>query len=159
MLKKYLLENRESHYRMAYSYTKNQEDALDVLQDSIEKAFRAFKRGSEPEMLNSWFYRILINTAIDFIRKNNRLTYMESEKMEYMLTHEDHYRDFDLETALEKLPHKYRTIVVLRYFEDMKLHEIAKVLDENTNTIKTRLYKSLELLRMDLQEGANESIE
>lgn len=159
MLKKYLLENREAHYRMAYSYVKNQEDALDVLQDSIEKAFRAFKRGLEPDSVNSWFYRILINTAIDFIRKNKRLTYVESEKLEHMLLHEDRYRDFDLETALDHLPNKYRTIVLLRYFEDMKIHEIAEVLGENTSTIKTRLYKSLELLRVDLQEGANESIE
>lgn len=159
MLKTYLLENRESHYRMAYSYTKNQEDAMDVLQDSIEKAYRALKKGQKPDQLNGWFYRILINTAIDFIRKNKRLFYMESEKLEFLMTYEDQYRDFDLETALEKLPHRYRTVVILRYFEDMKIQDIAKALDENPNTIKTRLYKSLELLRIDLQEGADERVE
>jgi len=47
---------------------------------------------------------------------------------------------------------KYRTIVVLRYFEDLKIDEIAEILNENVNTVKTRLYKSLEILRVKLSE-------
>jgi len=50
------------------------------------------------------------------------------------------------------LPEKYRTIVVLRYFEDLKIDEIAEILNENVNTVKTRLYKSLEILRVKLSE-------
>lgn len=64
----------------------------------------------------------------------------------------DNYEDFDLQKALDNLPDKYRTVVVLRYFEDLKIEEIAQILNENTNTVKTRLYKSLEKLRIKLIE-------
>lgn len=155
MLQQYIIKNKEAHYRMAYSYTKNKEDALDVVQDSIEKALRAYKTKSAPDNLNSWFYRILINTAIDFMRKNKRIVLMEQDKMAFLLESEDQYKHFDLETAMEKLPTVYKTIIFLRFFEDLKIADIADILDENVNTVKTRLYKGLELLKIEMKEDAD----
>ncbi|MDW7661798.1 MAG: sigma-70 family RNA polymerase sigma factor [Bacillota bacterium] len=156
MLQQYIFKNKEAHYKMAFSYTKSKEDALDVVQDSIEKALRSYKKNGAPDHLNSWFYRILINTAIDYTRKNKRITLMEQEKMEFLLESEDQYRNFDLETAMEKLPNAYKTIIVLRFFEDLKISDIAEVLGENVNTVKTRLYKGLELLKIEMKEDDNE---
>ncbi len=65
MLQKYLLEKKDAHYRMAFSYTKNKDDALDVIQDGIEKALKSINKNGPVDNINSWFYRILINTAID----------------------------------------------------------------------------------------------
>ena len=155
MLQQYIIKNKEAHYRMAYSYTKNKEDALDVVQDSIEKALRAYKIKTAPDNLNSWFYRILINTAIDFTRKNKRIVLIEQDKMAFLLESEDQYKHFDLETAMEKLPTVYKTIIVLRFFEDLKIADIAEILDENVNTVKTRLYKGLELLKIEMKEDAD----
>ena len=159
MLQTYLLEKKEAHYRMAYSYTRNKEDALDVLQDSIEKALRSLQKNGSPNHLNSWFYRILINTAIDYTRKKKRSAIMDPDEFEYLLQSEDHYKNFDLETALEKLPPDYKVIIVLRYFEEMKLQEIAEILGENVNTVKTRLYRGLKFLRIELKENDHESTE
>ena len=55
-----------------------------------------------------------------------------------------------LYAAVSKLPPKYRTVVVLRFFEDMKLQEVAEASGCNLNTAKSRLYKALELLRVEL---------
>ncbi len=66
--------------------------------------------------------------------------------------HIDSYEDIDLKRALDELPYKYKTIIILRYFEDMKIEEIAAILDINVNTVKTRLYKALEKLRIKLDE-------
>jgi len=52
--------------------------------------------------------------------------------------------------ALELLPPRDRMIVELKYFEDMKLEDIAAIMEENTNTIKSRLYRSLKKLRLSL---------
>ena len=52
---------------------------------------------------------------------------------------------------MDKLPEKYKTVVILRYFEDMKIEEIAEVLDENINTIKTRLYSAIKKLNIQMQ--------
>jgi RNA polymerase sigma-70 factor (ECF subfamily) len=68
----------------------------------------------------------------------------------------DRYEDFDLKNALDQLPEKYRTVIVLRFFEDLKIEEIAEVLDENANTIKTRLYTSLNKLRLTLGDNGTE---
>ena len=66
------------------------------------------------------------------------------------LHYEDAYENLDLKHALELLPPRDRMIVKLKYFEDMKLDDIAAIMEENTNTIKSRLYRSLKKLRLSL---------
>lgn len=157
MLKDYLLEKKEAHYRMAYSYTKNSEDALDVIQDSIEKALGFIKKNGPPDHMNAWFYKILIRTAIDHIRKHSRTTLMAPEDLEHIFVSEDHYCNFDLKSAMDKLPAQYKTLIVLRYFEDLKIKDIGEILDENINTVKTRLYKALDFLKIKLEEDDDAS--
>ena len=65
---------------------------------------------------------------------------------------EDSYEDFDLKMALENLSPKDKLIVELKYFEDMTLADIAEILEENVNTIKSRLYRSLRKLRILIEE-------
>lgn len=157
MLKDYLLEKKEAHYRMAYSYTKHSEDALDVIQDSIEKALGFIKKNGPPDHMNAWFYKILIRTAIDHLRKHKRITLMPPEDLEYLMSSEDHYANFDLKSAMDKLPPQYKTLIVLRYFEDLKIKDIGEILDENINTVKTRLYKALDFLKIELEEDDDAS--
>lgn len=145
--------NKENFYRLAYSYVKNKEDALDILQDSILKALKSYDTLQDPKVLKSWFYRIVVNTSLDFIQKHGRVNIVDSETMEYIRPgKEDSYENVDLERALEQLPLEYQSIIVLRYFEDLKIDEVAAVLAENTNTIKARLYKALKLLRLEMQD-------
>lgn len=151
----YIIEHKEAIYRLAYSYVKNPDDALDMVQKSIYKGFLSLDSLKNPKAIKTWFYRIVVNTSLDFIRKSKREIIVDEE---YLINNasanSDNYSDIDLTRALDKLPDNYRTIVILRYFEDLKLSEIAQILDININTIKTRLYKGLELLRikMDVDE-------
>jgi RNA polymerase sigma-70 factor (ECF subfamily) len=64
--------------------------------------------------------------------------------------HDDRYADTDLQRALTRLPDKERLAVILRYFEDMPIDEIATVLNQNLSTTKSRLYKGLERLKTEL---------
>ena len=57
----------------------------------------------------------------------------------------------DLRNALEKLSPEERIVIVLRYFEDMKLEEIAAVCEESLSTVKSRLYRTLKKLKLDLE--------
>lgn len=150
-----ITENKENVYRLAYSYVKNKEDALDIVQDSIYKAMTRMDLLKDPEAVKSWFYRIVVNTSLDFLRRNKKVHTMEPEIIEtYSPPAEDVYTDIDLKRTLEDLPPKYRAVIVLRYFEDLKINEVAEVLNENTNTIKTRLYQALQLLRVKLKDEA-----
>lgn len=149
----FIRENKGSFYRLAYSYVRNKEDALDIVQDSIHKGLVSLNTLQDPKVMKSWFYRIVVNTSLDFLRKHKRVSIVDSETMEYISSgKEDSYENVDLERALEQLPLEYRSIIVLRYFEDLKIDEVASVMGENNSTIKTRLYKALKLLRIEMKD-------
>ncbi len=145
-----LLDNYETYYRLAYSYVRQEQDALDIVQESAYKAIKDCQKVKNPQYLSTWLYRIVINTALDLIRKRKKEEL--SDTMPEAVW-EDRYGDVDLKYMLEQLDEKSRTVVILRYFEDMKLEEIAKILDENLNTVKARLYRTLKKLRLDLEAG------
>lgn len=145
-----ITDRKEDFYRLAYSYVKNQEDALDIVQESIKKALDSVD-SVRTDTIKSWFYKILVRTAIDFLRKQKKLKVMDDQTIEFLSQgKEDTYRDTDLHEALDELPQPYHTIIVLRFFEDLKLEEIAEITGENLNTIKTRLYRGLKLMRIQL---------
>ncbi len=78
---------------------------------------------------------------------------MDDEALEYLSSgREDQYKDIDLKQAMDQLPVKYKTIIILRFFEDLKMDEIAEIIEENVNTVKTRLYRGLNLLRITMTE-------
>ncbi|GAA0711065.1 sigma-70 family RNA polymerase sigma factor [Paraclostridium ghonii] len=150
-VKDYIVNNQESFYKVAYSYVKNQDDALDIVHDSICKALSKLDSLKDEKSIKSWFYKILVNSSIDYIRKNNKYVNLSEEALDSKYNSNDIYTDIDLERALEKLPEEYRIIIVLRYFEDMKIDEIANVLSQNTNTIKTKLYTGLRRLKIKIK--------
>ncbi|WP_188456472.1 RNA polymerase sigma factor [Virgibacillus oceani] len=149
----FIIENQENFYRLAFSYVKNAQDALDVVQESIEKAIRKKDSIKDNQSVKSWFYRIVVNTSLDFLRKNKKIALVDDDTLDYFRSgKQDTYEDIDLQRSLEQLPITYKSIIILRFFEDLKLDEVADVLNENTNTIKTRLYRALKLLRVEMNE-------
>jgi len=152
MITGFIMESRASTYRLAYSYVHNKEDALDIIQDSICKALSSVNSLDTPQYRKAWFYRIVINTALDFLRKKKRYITVDEDVLESIAPSlEDVYPDFDLQKELNKLSTTNKTIVMLRFYEDMKLDEIATIMNENVNTVKSRLYSSLKRLRIELE--------
>ena len=146
-----ITDNKEAFYRLAYSYVKNENDAVDILQDSIQKVISSKRHIKNEQYIKSWFYRIVVNTSLDFLKKQKKLMFVDEEALEsYADGVENQYSNIDLERALESLSLKYRSVIVLRYFEDLKIEEVAEILNENPNTIKTRLTKALKLLRIQM---------
>lgn len=147
----FIIKNKESFYRLAFSYVKNTEDALDIVQESIEKAILAKESLRDNQSIKSWFYKIVVHTSLDFLRKNKKLSLVDEGTLAYLSSgKDDAYQDIDLNRSLEELPMKYRIVIILKFFEDLKIDEVAEILHENKSTIKTRLYKALELLRVKM---------
>ncbi|ENY8474603.1 sigma-70 family RNA polymerase sigma factor [Clostridioides difficile] len=151
-VEKYIIDNKDSFYRIAYSYTKNEEDALDVVQEAMYKALYSVENIKEVNYIKTWFYKILIRTSIDFIRKNRKYNNMTDIDLIDETGEYDKYTDLDLRRALEELPIEYKSIIILRFFEDLKIEEVAIILDENVNTVKTRLYTALKKLKLKIEE-------
>lgn len=147
IVKSYLQTHQKDFYRLAYSYTRNSEDALDVIQESVYKAILNANKLKNTEFIKTWFYRIIVNESINLTRK--RKTVLIDDEILDTLTYEDTDQSvvMDLYMAIEQLEPKLRTIIILRYYEDMKLEEIARATQCNLSTVKTRLYKSLEILK------------
>lgn len=145
-------EKKESLYRLAYSYVKNRHDALDIFQEAVYKAYISIHKLKKPETFNAWIKRIVVNTAIDYLRKTKKIVYIEKE-YEASSDEMSHAEEvMDLKKALDELDPKSKTIITLRFFEDLPLKEIAEILEMPLSTVKTNLYRSLDKLKINLEE-------
>lgn len=152
LLEKFITENLDNAYRFAYSYTKNSQAAEDVVSESVIKALSAIDTLKNKEFLKTWFYRIIINTAISRIRSEQKIIYIDSKDTDIYEKTFDDYSHITLNEFIEKLDEKYKTVIILRYFEDMTLEEISKITGENLSTVKSRLYRGLKILKTEMEE-------
>lgn len=145
----YVKDNQEKLYRIAFSYSKNEEAALDIVQEAITKALKNMNKLREEQYVKSWFYRILINESLDYVKKNKKILTCELEEIENKINWSDNINveEIDIYKHVQNLNDKLKTVILLRFFEDMKIEDIAKVTKTNVNTVKSRLYRGLEELR------------
>lgn len=149
-----IVKKYNSYYRLAYSYVHNEADAEDIVQNTAYNALRASRTLKNPEFVETWVYRILLNEIFRLRKRPDNFSYeefMERTGNEGESV-EDTYEDVDLMRVIDNLPEKDKLIVELRYFEEKKLEEIGLILDENVNTVKSRLYRSLKKMRIMLEE-------
>ena len=144
-----LLENYNRYYRLAYSYVHKEADAEDIVQNAAYKAILNSDKLKQEAYASTWVYRIVLNEIYRVLAQKPTVSiddaYVEQGK-------EDSYENLDLWRALELLDKEDKAVIELRYFEDMKFSDIAEVLQENVNTIKSRLYRALKKLKLELEE-------
>lgn len=147
LIRSILLENYQSYYRLAFSYVHQEADAMDIVQEGAYKAMRKAGSLREERFASTWIYRIMINTAKDYVKK-----YLQEYEAlnENMIDSKERDSDMDLKDAVDKLPIQEKTLIILRFYEDKPLAEIADILQENLSTVKSRLYRTLEKLRKEL---------
>lgn len=145
----FVKNNQEKFYRVAFSYSRNEEEALDLIQEAITKALKNIDKLKEKEYIKRWFYRILINECLQYIKKNKRIITCELQEIESKVEWNDNIsvEGIDVYKCVQSLNEKLKTVIILRFFEDMKIDEIAKITKTNENTVKSRLYKGLKELK------------
>lgn len=150
----YIKENGDKFYRIAFSYSKNEDAALDIVQEAIVKSLNHINKLKKEEYVKTWFYRILINECLQYIKKNKRIITYESQEIENKIEWNDDIsiNGIDMYKYIQNLNKKLRTVIILRYFEDMKIEEIAKITKTNVSTVKSRLYKALEILKNSIED-------
>lgn len=145
-----LLENYNRYYRLAYSYVHNEADAGDIVQNGAYKAILNSDKLKKEEYAATWLYRIMLNEIFRFLKKEAPVSL---DEIEAEMGREDVYEDIDLRRALDRMTPEDKAVVELKYFEDMKFEEIAEVLGENVSTVKSRLYRSLKKLKLELSDA------
>lgn len=150
----YIVQNQERFYRVAYSYTRHQEDALDVVQSAVCKALEAYESIKNEDALKTWFYRILINECLMVLKKRKRLLLTDGgTKREEVYYEKGYEQDDGMENELDRLETDVQGIIKLRFFEELSLKEISCITGMNLNTVKTKLYRGLKQLKENIQEA------
>lgn len=148
-VEKIVLESYEEMYRLAYCYVRNEQDAMDIVQESVYKCIYHAKEIRQEQYIRTWMWRVVMNTALDWKKKQEREFLMEvSEEMQPVVEDEQKY---DLENAFHTLKESEQRILDLYYFEGFKLEEIADMLEINISTLKSTLYRSLRKMRKVLE--------
>lgn len=150
----FILENQDRFYRVAYSYTKNQEDALDVVQSAVCKALEAHESIKSADAVKTWFYRILVNESLTVLKRRKKVVLTtDIPEQENAYYEEEYEKGDDIGRELGKLELDVQGIIKLRFFEEMSLKEIAGITGFNLNTVKTKLYRGLKLLKENIEEA------
>ncbi|MBK1813275.1 sigma-70 family RNA polymerase sigma factor [Clostridium sp. YIM B02505] len=143
---------KESLYRTAFAYTKNEHDALDVLQESVYKAYISIDKLKNPKYFKTWLTKILINNAIDFINREKKIiSIVDNMKVRSTNSEENRVDEkLDIIRSIDRLEDKHKKVIILKYFQDLTITEIAEVMNCPVGTIKTYLNKALSKLRITM---------
>jgi len=149
----YLVEEQARFYRLAYSYLKNREEALDAVQTAVCKALEKQDSLRDAGAMRTWFCRILVNVCTDQLRHRQRVIPLPTEELDTESYEDPLPGDDFLARRVDALPMELQTVVKLRFYEELSLREIAAVTRCPLSTVKSRLYTGLKKLRISM-EGA-----
>ena len=137
-----------SFRRIAFGYLGNDEDVADAIQDTILDAFEHIGTLRKAEYFKTWVMRILINNCTRTWRKNKKsVALKEDVEVE---SYDSGRADVEFKEMLMSLPEDSRTIFQLYFGEQFTTKEIAEILNMKENTVKSRIHRGKEQLRMSL---------
>jgi RNA polymerase sigma-70 factor (ECF subfamily) len=142
-------------YRTAHRMTRNAEDAQDLVQDTLLRAYRAFDSFSPGTNIRAWLFTILHRTRTDQFRRAARRKDTEAltgEGPAVPATQEALASGRDLQRAFLELPEAFRVAVLLRDLEEFSYQEIAAILEVPVGTVMSRIHRGRALLRQALAE-------
>ena len=163
-----------SLYTTALRMTRNQNDAQDLVQETLYKAFRYFDQFRENTNFRAWVFRILVNTYITAYRKNSRqpqqVSYDDLEEYylykkldDNVLLQDTAKEDFlealfddEVKEALENIPDQFRLVILLCDLEEFSYTEIASMIDVPLGTVMSRLFRGRKLLQQQLWSYASQ---
>ena len=158
---------KDKIYQLCYRMLGNAHEAEDIAQEAFIRAFVNIHTYDMSKKFSTWLYRIATNLSIDRIRKKKPDYYLDAEvsgtnglTMYSQVSAdgalpEDELETMELQATIQqeilKLPDKYRTVIVLKYIDELSLKEIGDILDIPIGTVKTRIHRGREALRKQLR--------
>lgn len=143
---------KEYLYKMAFIYTKNEHDALDIYQETVYKIYLNIDKLKDSSYFKTWITRILINNVNMKNRHVNRFKDVEVEDYIGEIEYSSIEEKIDLYDAIDVLEEKYKTPIILQYFQDLTVSQISKIMDCNENTVKSYIRRGKKKLYDLLKE-------
>ncbi len=158
---------KDKIFHLGYRMLSNRHEAEDVVQETFLRVYKSLDRYDPKQKFSTWIYRIATNLCIDRLRKRKPSFSLDAElndqdsadgyalipgdertpESEYLLTETQQL----IHQAIDSLPDKYKTVMILRYLQELSLQEISDVMDMPVTTIKTRVHRGREFLRKKLE--------
>lgn len=142
-------------YKTAKAILNNEEDIGDAIQETILSAYKNINNLKSSKYFKTWLTRILINKCNDIVRANKNIVFIEK------YTKEDFYEEdinsrLEFDECFEKLGSEYKLVLSLYYVDGFNAREISDILNENENTIKSRLLRAKKHLKNFLLKNNKE---
>jgi RNA polymerase sigma factor (sigma-70 family) len=166
--KKLMKKYHDAIYSFIYRMIREKEQVEDLTQEAFIKAFGSLANFNEEYAFSTWLYKIATNNCIDYIRKRKLQLYsidkpIQSKESEYSFELPDYSSEADrelisgqrtrlLNEAIDRLPEKYRTVILLRHTEEKSYEEIAKMLKLPIGTVKAHIFRAREILYKSLRD-------
>ena len=137
-------------FKIAFLYVGNSADAEDILQDVFIKYLSGRYSFKNSDHEKAWFIRVTQNKALDFLkRKGRKNIYLDDIEN---FTYEKNDNSADILREILALPEKYKSSVILYYYNDYSVEEISKILKISKSAVKMRLKRSREILKTELED-------
>lgn len=149
-LVKLIMKRKEEFYRLSYSYMKNEDDAMNMLQDLVIRLYEKLDRLKNPASFYSYSKTILVNLCKDELARREKLILLED--LEELGDQAGHYEDENsllVEEILAGLDERQRQVIHLKYILGYDNASIARILDIPLGTVKSRAYYGLLKLKED----------
>jgi len=160
---------QERIYATIYHMTANHEDANDLAQETFIKGFHALKSFKGGSSFYTWVYRIAVNKTINFLKQRRHKTAMSLDDLDFNAEHDPDLVAFisektprrevnlaelqeKLNEALQRLSEPHRLVVTLHDVQGMSHEEIAKIMDCNVGTVRSRLFYARQQLQAHLSD-------
>lgn len=158
---------KDKVFQICFRMLGNRQEAEDLAQEAFVRAYVNIRSFNITMKFSTWLYRIATNLCIDRLRKKKPDYYLDAEVAgteglnmysqiaSDMAKPEEEVESLELQETIQveimKLPEKYRSVIVLRYIEELSLKEISEILDLPVGTVKTRIHRGREALRKQLR--------
>lgn len=158
---------KDKVFQICFRMLGNRHEAEDIAQEAFIRAYVNISRFNIELKFSTWLFRIATNLCIDRIRKKKPDYYLDAEvpgtdglNMYSQISSNTRLPEEDVErlelqaliqSEISKLPEKYRSVIVLKYIEELSLNEISEILELPLGTVKTRIHRGREALRKQLR--------
>lgn len=168
-MREQFIERMIDHYNqqilwLAYTYVKDHALAEEITQDVFLTCYHKINTFRNDSSIRTWLYRITINKCKDQLRKKKIRSFLtfENHKQDNLAVEENHPESITFQSMEDQvlservlaLPTKFKEVIFMHYFDDMKIQEIADVLSVKVNTVKTRLNRGRKMLKSMYEEGS-----
>ncbi|RAV23222.1 sigma-70 family RNA polymerase sigma factor [Paenibacillus contaminans] len=143
-------DERQKMMRVAYAYLRNEADALEAIQETVCRAWLKRKTLRQPQYVTTWLIRILIHVCADELKRRKRSAALSEDDGKNSFNQDDiasAAERIDMAKAISRLEKPYKDVILLKYYEDMTITDIAEVLQRPDGTVRTWLNKALVQLR------------